>query len=323
MKTPTSKNQTSQTGQRVTLNLDQISVMEDLQTRVRLDQECIDDYAKAMKDGAEFPPVDVFKEGDIYMLVDGFHRHAARIKSGLKKQIEAFIHEGGFEDALKFALSTNATNGLRRTNSDKHRAVKLALGRWPNLSDRKLSDICAVSNTFVGEFRKQVSTVDTSAKRVGKDGKKYPAKKCPPPPTKKTSMPQQPPKKAKSEDVLKDYTGLPVPKEIEELWRQADEQPRPLLDNLKTVRDALGQVKEEQNLIYAEVNLDDAIAKLGQVITDLKLALPYAVCTSCQGKGGLEKDCLLCKGKGFLSKFRWDTALSDETKNMRTKKQKS
>src|SRR5438477_10918708 len=111
------------------------------------------------------------------MLVDGFHRFnsAKRCKSHTSS---ALIHEGSREDALKFALSANATHGIRRTNADKRRAVELALGTFKTLTDRAIAEMCGVGRDLVGEARAQVSESDTcrpdeSQSRTGLDGKKY------------------------------------------------------------------------------------------------------------------------------------------------------
>ena len=52
------------------------------QPRVRIEQFIVDDYADAMQAGAEFPPVVVFHDGDVYWLADGFHRHLAAQQAG-------------------------------------------------------------------------------------------------------------------------------------------------------------------------------------------------------------------------------------------------
>jgi hypothetical protein len=66
--------------------------------------------------------------------------------------------------------------------------VELALDQWPDLSSREIGRACAVSHQFVEDFRKQLSTVDSSVNqpatvagstRKGADGKerKAPAKR--------------------------------------------------------------------------------------------------------------------------------------------------
>lgn len=53
------------------------------QSRVQLDWIAVSEYAAAMKDGAQFPPIVVFHDGSDYWLADGFHRLDAANKAGL------------------------------------------------------------------------------------------------------------------------------------------------------------------------------------------------------------------------------------------------
>lgn len=67
------------------------------------------------------------------------------------------------------------TAGLRRTNADKQRAVRMALEARPELSNRAIAEQVGVSDPFVGKLRPQVLTVSTSDRRIGADGKSDPA----------------------------------------------------------------------------------------------------------------------------------------------------
>jgi hypothetical protein len=76
--------------------------------------------------GVKFPPVTVFYDGSDYWLADGFHRRNAAFSAELA-QMECDVRQGTREDAQWYSLSANKTNGLRRTNADKQRAVQAAL----------------------------------------------------------------------------------------------------------------------------------------------------------------------------------------------------
>ena len=162
------------------LKLSLILTPSGTQVRASVNLESVDEYALAMADGAQFPPVDVFHDGSQYILADGFHRVMSAKRNGCE-DILATIHEGSTRDALRFALSANSSHGLKRTNADKRRSVVLALSEWPDLSDRSIADLCAVSQPLVGAMRSEVITVITSHEppptRTGRDGKSYRAKK--------------------------------------------------------------------------------------------------------------------------------------------------
>ena len=108
------------------LQIDKIRTDGDTQPRVEINSEVVAEYAEAMKAKAKFLPVIVFHDGSDYWLVDGFHRVQAA-KKNKRKQIECEIREGTQDDARWFSYQVNSTHGLRRTNTDKQKAVKAAL----------------------------------------------------------------------------------------------------------------------------------------------------------------------------------------------------
>jgi hypothetical protein len=63
----------------------------------------VQDYADALTNGAEFPPVVVFHDGTDHWLADGFHRLLAHEKAGLV-DILADVRQGTKRDALLFAV---------------------------------------------------------------------------------------------------------------------------------------------------------------------------------------------------------------------------
>lgn len=138
------------------LPIDSIKLDSDLQPRAALNQETISEYAEAMKEGAQFPGVVVFHEGETYWLADGYHRHAAAKMAGVQ-DISAEIRTGSKEDALRFALSANVTHGLRRSQADKRRAVMIALKQFGNLSNRELGRMTAVDDKTVGKYRERLA----------------------------------------------------------------------------------------------------------------------------------------------------------------------
>lgn len=156
------------------------------QSRVRINETTVKEYAELLSDKAKLPPLVVFWDGKYYWLGDGFHRlHAAQ--SLEIESMECNVHQGTFRDALEHSLGANAGHRLRRTNEDKRKAVEIALAdaEWGQLSDRAIAELCGVSNNFVGAVRTsiQVSSDDTAeaaktGMRIGLDGKLQPAKKA-------------------------------------------------------------------------------------------------------------------------------------------------
>lgn len=134
----------------------EITVDPGLQVRVELNAETRREYAEALLDDADLdlPPVIVFFDGKKYWLADGFHRVGAYL-SAYRDMIPCEIREGSRRDALAYALSANTTNGLRRTNADKRRAVEIALKdeEWGKWSDQQVAKLCGVSPPTVAAAR--------------------------------------------------------------------------------------------------------------------------------------------------------------------------
>jgi hypothetical protein len=164
-------------GEAMKVKLSNIELDASIQCRSSINTETVNEYAESMTAGVKFPCVELFGTANACLIGDGWHRVLAARQIGAV-DIDANMHKGGRGDALKFALSANASNGLRRTNADKRRCVEIALKEWPKLSSRAVAELCGVHHTFVEHQRpEQVATVATS--RTGTDGKQYPARKEP------------------------------------------------------------------------------------------------------------------------------------------------
>ncbi len=136
------------------------------QARVAVDPLVVDDYAAAYRAGAKLPPVIVFFDGETYWLADGFHRVLAALQAELK-QLPAEVRPGTRQDALLFAAGANADHGLRRTNADKRRAVRLVLevAEWRRWSDREIARRCRVHHDLVADVRRDLAASASGGNR--------------------------------------------------------------------------------------------------------------------------------------------------------------
>jgi len=145
------------------IRIDTIRLDGGTQPRAELNQATVEEYAEAMAQGADFPPVTVFHDGQEYWLADGFHRlHAAR-KAELA-EIAADVRQGTRRDAVLFSVGANAGHGLPRSNDDKRRAVMTLLmddewSRWPQT---KIAKACCVTRQYVCGL---AATLDPSCSR--------------------------------------------------------------------------------------------------------------------------------------------------------------
>ena len=113
-----------------------------------------------------------------------------------------------------------------------------------------------------------------------------------------------------------DATGWPIPTQLIPLWQRAGEV-QELLTALSRVKGALRSAQENRDMLFAEVNFSSALSQLDQAWTDVKTAKPFAVCPTCQGQ--VPDKCTLCRGRGLISEYRWNTCVTREDKEFREK----
>ena len=147
------------------ISISDIRLDGNTQARAGMKTETISDYAEAMKQGDQFPPVVVFNDGSNYWLADGFHRIYAARDIGLE-EVDAEVREGSIHDAKRHAARANNKHGARPTREDKRHAVRMMLEdeELQKLSDREIAEDCEVSQPFVSKMRKTLGdNVITSA----------------------------------------------------------------------------------------------------------------------------------------------------------------
>ena len=98
-------------------------------------------------------------------------------RGGLSEYAEKVGRHAGllteYRDAARVAETVHSSEQLldKAAASKTNRgAVEVALREYPDLSDRAIAEVCAVSDMLVGKMRKQVQTDCTSsAPRTGRD----------------------------------------------------------------------------------------------------------------------------------------------------------
>lgn len=140
--------------------------------RERISDEIILEYAAAFHAKEVFPPPILYKPKDskLFLIADGWHRLRAAQTCEMKA-LPCDVREGSYRDALACACGCNAKHGFRRTNEDKRKTVKTALGTWPEESDHSIAKRCIVSHVFVGKLRAMQNEPAPAPRRIGLDGK--------------------------------------------------------------------------------------------------------------------------------------------------------
>lgn len=127
-------------------------------SRAGVDRAIVEEYAEAFREGAVFPPVVVFDDGETLWLADGFHRLAMYAAEECI-EVPADVRQGSKRDAVLYSVGANAAHGLRRTNDDKRRAVLCLLNdaEWSAWSNREIARRCAVDEGLVRKLRSELS----------------------------------------------------------------------------------------------------------------------------------------------------------------------
>jgi hypothetical protein len=125
--------------------------------RREISEEVVTDYTEKLLEGVKLPPVEVFTDGKITWLVDGFQRLLAHQRAKID-DIEVTIHKGTLRDAQFYSLGVNDKHGKPRTIKDKTNAVLIAIEdmEWGLLSNREIAKACNVSHTFVANVKKSL-----------------------------------------------------------------------------------------------------------------------------------------------------------------------
>ena len=90
-----------------------------------------------------------------------------------------------------------------------------------------------------------------------------------------------------------------------------------MLTILSRVKGALRTAQDTKDILFREVLFSSALSHLDQAWADLKTAKPFAVCPTCQGQ--VPDHCTLCRGRGLISEFLWNTCVTSEDKEFRAK----
>lgn len=152
-----------------TLPLDVIKIDGGTQSRLKIDENYVEEILGKMKEDTEYLPVTAFFDGKEYWLADGFHRYHATRKNG-KASIKCNVTNGLLRDAILYSKSANNRHGLPPTLQDKLNNAKEMIEdfEWGAWSNREIGRICDVSHVTVAKLR--VGKVPEKVKFLDKDG---------------------------------------------------------------------------------------------------------------------------------------------------------
>lgn len=164
--------------------LEQVIADTSVQSRAQLDMITVAEYAEVLRTGQNLPAIIVFAEGPSYWVADGFHRHAAHLSAD-RTEINCEVRLGNKRAALLYSAGSNQQHGLRRSNSDKRRAVEIVLRdpEWATWADRAIGLHCGVDGKTVATVRNDLEfagEIENQPVRKTVKGKEVTAKKTVP-----------------------------------------------------------------------------------------------------------------------------------------------
>lgn len=252
------------------LKVKDITLDRDMQPRVTITQEAVEEYRDRMEDGEEFPPIAVVKDGSTLYCVDGWHRVMAA-KALKAKTIGAVVTLGTRMDAIWVAAQANLRHGVRRTNADKRRAVALALMARPDSSFADIATHCAVTREMVRQHAKQAEEAAQLDEAI----------------------------EAQVEEAMEAAEDIGEVSEVDRVMMAAEAAMEVAVDSIDAAMAASERVASTPHGIY--VNAQSVAADLKNARTAIKQAMPYKVCPICNGDG-----CDTCRNSGWVSKRQWD-----------------
>jgi len=270
-----------------------------------MDEKDLNELAKDIEEEGLLAPITLL-DGKI---LDGRNRYRACEIAGVEPKFRE--HKGGFP--LQFILSANLH---RRHLTDSQRAMVAA--NLANLPRGKNNE--GGANLPIPEIAKALAVsarLVKSAKSVQREGTKNQVKavvsgeKTIHAVQKEIKEHKEQPSKP---EVFHDKTGVEIPDCILVDWQRADAV-KELMYKLSEVRCEVRKGLEAGDVVWRETSA--ILAHLNNAYGELKVVVPFAVCT-CGGHN--RKACAFCKGRGFLSEFRYEKCVASEVKKMREKK---
>jgi len=327
------KNTPRKKAKTVQVDLDKVCIDEGTQSRVQIDDDTVEEYAGLLRDddNFQFPPIDVVQDEQGRLIAwDGIHRAQAYRKAG-RAVIPARVVRGTLRDAKLKAAGANATHGLKRTQEDKDKAIRMLLTdpEWSGWSNRDIAKHCSVWHTRVSSLREaltgsrknervtytdkhgNVSEMNVSkiGKSQSKSNKEDAAKEqvCQSPAvtgagTSDRAAPEEE-QVAPAEPV--DAFQNPLPRRCRDAYR--DPWIQTAIDLLATLGETLRQGRladglNKRKAHYPFFNLRDFVDgcamadnTIDQLLQHLKDFRPAGVCPRCQGDG-----CPACKQSGLV-----------------------
>lgn len=158
------------------LPISDIKVDMDILGREHIYGDTVSQYAALMRDGVNFPPIDVFYDGETYWLSDGFHRLEAR-RTLDEESVVVRQFKGGKREAYLHGVSANQRHGQPKTRKEKRQCVERLLNdpEWSQWGNREIARQAGVDEKTVRNVKEAICGIsaDTTKRKVRRKGTVY------------------------------------------------------------------------------------------------------------------------------------------------------
>jgi hypothetical protein len=264
------------------IRISDIQVTPALQSRANLDGETAEEYGRLIAEGVKLPPIECIATDGGIVAVDGFHRIEGAKQVG-HDSIEAIVTQGTWADAVWAAAGANRTHGLKRSVADKRRAVAMLLGdmTFAVMSDRELAKQVGVTHPFVASMRKRLESIEHETAETETD--------------------------EIVEEIEAEADEPEATATVEERMKEAKRVLREIEQQVSACESALVEIIERED--HGAFLSSSIVPDLRDIRSRIRMAMPHKPCPYCHGEG-----CATCKGRGWVGRLFWDTAVPEELK---------
>lgn len=118
--------------------------------------------------------------------------------------------------------------------------------------------------------------------------------------------------------LIYDEIGTPITNEALPFWNRRQEV-QDLLTAVSRIKVTLEKAHSTEDPLYGRVS-NSVIMELSSVRQHVLEAMPYTICTVCQGNPSMQPDgCSFCTNKGLITEHQWKVQVLDEVKKLRLK----
>lgn len=308
----------------------------------KLDPEAMAEYLERLDNGEEPPPVNFIKDsaGEFWPW-DGFHRiHTAKKLD--RKGVRGSIQKGTREDAIWLSYSANKDHGVRRDQGVIRKIIEKILkdGKLSRKSAKAIAEHVGTSQRYVEKVKQDMreagrasdppnSSEDSGGKvEVKRGGKTFEmdvsamSKANRGPVTGKVPENAAEGNGAASGEGSNGAVESPKPEPLKEF----DKTGAPLTDiehqrvfaragvletlarSVAAVRDECNSLIDTHDPLFRFVFIKGMQGDFENLISNLRLAKPYALCPAHPDDAMAREGCKWCQGSGIVNKHNFDLA---------------